>query len=447
MALFLKDICRSVLIFSFIPSFMFASKLQLSVSAESAILINADTGTVLFEKEADTSQYPASITKIATCCFSLQALNNQMEDTVSAENDAIATITKEAKLRAEYNVPSWWLEVNSTHIGIKKDEEMRVEDLLFGMMVASGNDAANVIAQYVGGTIPLFVEEMNRYLKGIGCKNTFFMNPHGLHHPKHITTARDMAILSREALRNERFKKIVGTVRYTRPKTNKQQPSVLVQTNKLLRKGKFFYPKAIGVKTGYTSDAQNTLVAAATHEGRTLIAVLLKSKERDDIFKDAKKMFESAFSQPKLEKVLIKGGPQKQKIKLAGGAKALTAFVEKDICLQFYPAEEPALKCLLHIDEKLKAPLKRGDKIGEIRLVDSEENVIQSFVVHSYEDIQATWGHRLKEVFFSNKGEQTGPKKGSGSSRLKAFFLFICLGSILFGVLFCCKKKNVQRLV
>lgn len=418
---------RFILLLALLPWGSFANQLPVSVNAESAILINADTGTVLFEKEADLSEYPASITKIATCLFALQALKGRLEDAVTAENDAIVTITKEAKRRSGYSVPAWWLEVNSSHIGIKKDEELNFEDLLFGMMVASGNDAANVIAQYVCGTIPAFLEEMNRYLKTIGCKNTFFMNPHGLHHPKHVTTARDMALLSREALKNEHFKKIVQTVRYTRPKTNKQAATPLVQTNKLLRKGKFFYQKAIGVKTGYTSDAGNTLVAAAVHEGRTLIAVLLKTKERDDIFKDAKKLFEAAFSQPKLEKVLIKAGVQKQKIRLTGGSKPLTVFVEKDICLQFYPAEEPHLKCLLHLDDTLKAPLKKGDRVGEIRLVDANDKAVQSFVVYAYEDISATWGHRIKEVLF--KPETKGESKKS--SKWKTFFLLVCLGTFL----------------
>lgn len=421
------------------PSFIFAAKLQLSVNADSAILINADTGTVLFEKDPDKIQYPASITKIGTCLFALKALNNRMEDVVTAENDAIVTITKDAKRRSSYTSPGWWLEENSTHIGIKKDEELRLEDLMFGMMVASGNDAANVIAQYIGGTIPLFLEELNRYIKSIGCQNTTFYNPHGLHHPKHVTTARDMAQLTREALKNPHFKQIVSTVRYTRPKTNKQAPTVLVQTNKLLRTGKFFYPKAIGVKTGYTSDAENTLVAAASSEGRTLIAVLLKTKEREDIFKDAKKLFEAAFSQPKLEKILIKGGQQKQKIRLQGGSKPLTGYIPKDICLQFYPAEEPNLKCLLHLDEQLKAPLKKGDRIGEIRLIDESNQIIKSFVVNSYEDIPATWAHQLKEALFSKKEEA---KKTSKAARWKSVFLFIALGGALFGLLFMIRGKK-----
>ncbi|CRX37831.1 D-alanyl-D-alanine carboxypeptidase family protein [Estrella lausannensis] len=426
------------------PSFAYGGKLQVAVNAESAILINADTGAILYEKNADRPQYPASITKIATCLFALHALGNKLEDVVSAENDAIVTITKEAKRRSGYSIPAWWLEVNSSHIGIKKGEEMRLEDLLYGMMVSSGNDAANVIAQYVGGTIPSFLEEMNKYIKDLGCKTTTFYNPHGLHHPKHVTTARDMAIITREALQKEEFKTIVKTVRYTRPKTNKQQPTVLVQTNKLLRKGKFFYPKAIGVKTGYTSDAMNTLVAAAENDGRVLIAVLLKTKERDDLFKDAKKMFEVAFSQPKLEKVLIRSGAQKQKIKVPGGAKPLTALVEKDICLQFYPAEEPRLKCLLHLDEKLKAPIHKGELIGEIRLVNDEERVVKTYPVLAHEDVPETWSHWLKESLFPKRKEASpnGVKRPEGIARWKTLILFVVLGGGLFGLLFFYKKKR-----
>lgn len=446
LSLFLKhqgSLLTSLLLTLLVPSIAYGGKLQVSVSAESAILINAETGAVLFEKNADRPQYPASITKIATCLFALHTLGNKLDDPVSAENDAIVTITKEAKRRSGYSIPAWWLEVNSSHIGIKKGEEMRLEDLLYGMMVSSGNDAANVIAQYVGGTIPSFLDEMNNYIKAIGCKATAFQNPHGLHHPKHVTTARDMAIIAREALKLEEFKKIVKTVRYTRPKTNKQQPTVLVQTNKLLRKGKFFYPKAIGVKTGYTSDAMNTLVAAAENDGRVLVAVLLKTKERDDIFKDAKKLFETAFSQPKLEKVLIRSGPQKQKIKVPGGAKPLTALVEKDICLQFYPAEEPRLKCLLHLNEKLKAPIAKGELIGEIRLVNDEEKVVKAYPILAHEEVPATWGHWIKESLFP-KGQERGAEGGKRTltSRWKTPVLFLLLGGGLFGLLFFYKKKR-----
>jgi len=385
--------------FLLFPAISFASQLQLSVQAESAILMNADTGVVLFEKDADKLQYPASITKIATCLFALHALGNRLDDVIIADTEAIATIKEEAKRRGEFTSPAWWIEVGSTHIGIKKDEELTLEDLLLGMMVASGNDAANVIAQYVGGTIPSFLEEMNRYLKNLGCKVTNFQNPHGLHHPKHVTTAREMALITKEALTNDQFRQIVKTVRVTRPKTNKQASTVLVQTNKLLRKGKFFYPKAVGVKTGYTSDAGNTFVTAATHDGRTLIAVLLKTKERDDMFKDAKKMFEVAFSQPKLEKILIKAGAQNQKIRVEGGSRPLIPFVEKDICLQFYPAEEPNYKCLLHLNERLKAPIQKGELVGEIRLIDEKNVIVKKIPVKADEDISKTWSSRFKEKF------------------------------------------------
>src|SRR6185437_6437502 len=142
-------------------------------------------------------------------------------------------------------------------------EEMPLKEYLYGMMVRSGNDAANVIAEYVSGSIPTFMQELNDYLKQIGCLNTTFCNPHGLHHPDHKTTAFDMALLTREAMKNPVFREIVSTVRHKRPKTNKRPAAVLVQTNRIIKSGtQYYYPKAIGVKTGYHSRAQNTLVAA-----------------------------------------------------------------------------------------------------------------------------------------------------------------------------------------
>jgi D-alanyl-D-alanine carboxypeptidase (penicillin-binding protein 5/6) len=123
--------------------------------------------------------------------------------------------------------------------------------------------------------------QLNDYVKRLGCTSTTFYNPHGLHHPKQQTTAYDLAVITQDALKNPVFREMVATVRYTRPKTNKQEPSTLVQTNRLLRTGPFYYPKAIGVKTGYYSLAGNNLVAAAKDGERTLIAVVLKANERN----------------------------------------------------------------------------------------------------------------------------------------------------------------------
>lgn len=370
--------------------------LSLSVSAESAILMNADTGAILYEKNAHTERFPASITKVATALYALKVQGHAMDVPVAAEHESIATVTEEARRRSNYKLPPFWLTTDGSHIGIKKGEILSFKDLIYGMMIASGNDAANVIAQHVGGTIPAFVEELNQYLKEIGCTNTTFCNPHGLHHPKHKTTAYEMAIITKEALHYPLFREIVKTARYTRPKTNKQDASTLIQTNKLLRNGKLFYSKAIGVKTGFHSDAGHTFVAAASHDGRTLIAVLMKTKEREDIFKDAKKMFEAAFSQTAVQRILLKKGPQRFALNLDGAAKTIQSYIKNDVCIDYYPAEEPKIKCTLSWD-KITPPLFKDQRIGELRLSTEQGKQLQAIPLFAVNDVKETWGFYLSK--------------------------------------------------
>lgn len=331
----------------FAASELFAAPLSVSVHAESAILINADTGAILFEKNPHDLHFPASITKIATAIYALKMKGDHLDDVIAAEQESIGSVSPEVKRRSNYTLPSHWIEQDGSHIGIKKGEELSFRDLLYGMMVASGDDAANVIAQYVGGTIPNFMTQLNAYLKEIGCQKTVLHNPHGLHHPLQQTTAFEMAQLTREAMKNPLFRQIVSTVRYTRPKTNKQQPTTLVQTNLLLRNGRYHYPKAIGVKTGYMSHAQHTFVGAAKNGDRTLIVVFLKVKDRGNMFLDSAILFEAAFNQQKVERILLKAGAQKFAFEQSGLQQPVKSYLKDDFTISYYPAEEPKVKCLL----------------------------------------------------------------------------------------------------
>ena len=211
------------------PSLFFASllgvPLQVEVNAESALLINADTGSVLYEKNSHAVLPPASITKVATALYALKLKKGQLEEPVTASGDAIGTVTVEAKRKSNYTVSPWWLEPGSAHIGIKKGEVLKFKDLLYGMMLASGDDASNVIAEWAGsGSIPAFMKGLNDYVKGLGCKNSCFMNPHGLYHPDHKTCCYDMALIMREALKDPEFRKVIKTVTYTRPNRAGREP-------------------------------------------------------------------------------------------------------------------------------------------------------------------------------------------------------------------------------
>ncbi|MFA6914836.1 MAG: hypothetical protein WC222_00425 [Parachlamydiales bacterium] len=267
-----------------LASHLQGAPLNVEVKAEAAILMNGHTGVILYEKEAHQRNHPASTTKIATAIFALLTAGDKMHEMIAADQDSVAWVSVKDKKQSNYTLPAHWLEPGYSNIGLKKGEILSLQDLLYGLMLASGDDAANVIAKFIGGNVDQFMQGVNDYLKSFGCHNTHFTNPHGLYHPDHYTTAYDLALMTKEALKNKQFLELVKTVRYTRPKTNMQEASVWVQTNALLKPGKYFYPYALGIKTGYIQVAQNTFVAAAEKDNRLLIAVLLKTKKGEICF-------------------------------------------------------------------------------------------------------------------------------------------------------------------
>lgn len=373
---------------------------QVEVEAEAAILINADTGVILYEKNPHVQLFPASTTKIGTAAFVFNNYLEKIDEVAVAEQDSIGWVTEEKKQKSSYSLPAYWLVPGGTHMGILKGEELSLRDLLHGLLIVSANDAANVIAQHLGGTIPEFVEKLNHYARQIGCLNTTFCNPHGLHHPDHKTTAYDMALLAKECFKNSHFRKMVNVVKHVRPKTNKQAASTLVQNHPLLKPGKHYYPKAIGAKTGYTSLALNNLVVAADDGERTLIAVLMKTKERDQLFTDAIKLLEAAFGEKKVERLLLKKGVQKFSLDLEWAAQPLQAYLEDDVSVEYFQAEAPKFQCVAEW-LKLLPPIKKGQVVGQICLQDSQNQLKKNIPILAYEDVSESWSYWFGKRFLS----------------------------------------------
>lgn len=336
--------CVCVLVLFLLTPFLAFAALDVKPRAPVALLMNAETGVVLYEKNSRELCYPASITKIATALYAAK-LQEDWQEEIVVPSDAIGSISSSAKKRSNYKKPAHWIEVGSTHIGLKKGEKMTFCDLMGAMMVASANDAANVIAYHVGGgDIDKFMEGLNSYLKEIGCKDTQFCNPHGLFLPKHQTTAADMAVIAKAFLKEAKLRDLAGSSSYTIEATNKQERRILPNSNKLVRKGaSHHYPKAIGLKTGYTSDAGHTLVAAARHDDRLLIAVLMQCEERQDLFEDAKELFEKAFAEKKVKSTVLKKGKKAVKKKSATKSEIVQVELQEEVAISYYPAERPAL--------------------------------------------------------------------------------------------------------
>ena len=194
-----------IIIFTYTTS-AFAEKLPVpTLNAQSAIMIDMKTGKVIYNKNADTKLYPASTTKILTAIIALEKCED-LSTVVTASHAAIDPITLE-----------------DSHMGILVGEQLTLEQLIYGMLVYSANDAANVLAIHIAGSLDAFAQMMNEKAQSLGASNSHFMNPHGFHDDEHYTTASDLAVIARYAMGNEKFREIVKTARYIIEPTNKYE--------------------------------------------------------------------------------------------------------------------------------------------------------------------------------------------------------------------------------
>ena len=249
------------------------------VVAESAIVMEQETGTILYSKNMDEVHFPASITKIMTALIVLE--NCDLDETVTFSADAV-----------------YGTELGSSSIARDVNEEMTVEQTLYGMMLESANECAYALGEHVAGDIPSFVDMMNEKAKELGCTNTHFNNTNGLPDDEHYTTAHDMALIARAAYAIPKFAEIAGTKNYTIPPTNKHpDPTPLNNHHQMLhyyKTNKYLYDYCLGGKTGYTVVAGATLVTYAKKDGMTLICVVMKDTTSDE-YTDTTNLFEYCF--------------------------------------------------------------------------------------------------------------------------------------------------------
>ncbi|MDN3508846.1 MAG: D-alanyl-D-alanine carboxypeptidase [Candidatus Neptunochlamydia sp.] len=414
----------------------FSKSLDVSVSAKSAILINAETGAILYEKKADDRAYPASLTKIATCLYSIKKHKKDLNEVVSCPHHCLRRMSKSVKVAHNYKDPAYLLEPDGSHYMIKRGEELQFQELLYGLMISSGNDAANYLAYYIGGSIPKFVKEMNEYLTEIGCENTHFSNPHGLHHPKHYSTARDIVLMAREALKVDLIRSIISTKEHERLETNLQTAKRVQNKNLLIQSGKFFYPQAIGMKTGYHSDAGYTYAGVAKNHGRTLIAVLLGCDESyNQCFQDAIRLFDVAFEEEKEERLLFNKEENifSRDVKHARGS--LKATLTEDVAISYFPAEEPEITIELNWDHRLPS-IEKGSFVGSINIIDKQGNLVTSSPLVATENVDRAFTALLVDAM---RGEWVCPDE---VQRILIFFLTIGVGLSLFGLF---RVENVKK--
>ncbi len=340
-----------------------------------ALLVNADTDTVIYSKNADMITAPASLTKIVTALVVLSKTQN-LQTEILCTKKAVDSI----------------LGTGSSMIGLKAEEKTTLEMLLYCLFLPSANDAAAVLADHFGkGDEKKFVTEMNEYVKKLGCKNTYFANPHGLDdedvegfdsNTQNRTTASDMYLISKEALKNDVIKKISSKYGKTMPKTNKYKVRYLYNTNQLLNSYSFyFYDQAIGLKTGTTDKAGACLISSATKDGYTYIAIAMQGntdyyaygQKCNTSFLMCRYMLRWAFSNMKMKlladdtynvgEVGVKFGRGSDYVAVVP-EKSISAVVHRDIDIDNMTVEFEK-----DFPKEVKAPVKQGDVIGKANIL------------------------------------------------------------------------------
>ena len=249
------------------------------IQAETAILIDIDTGQILLEKGMHQKMYPASLTKIMTALLAIEESDPQ----------EVITMSRQAVFSLPYG---------SSHISLTDGEQITLLQALYATLLPSANDAANGIAEHVAGSMEAFAEKMNQRAAQLGAVNTHFVNPSGLPDDDHYTTAYDLALITMEALKQPLFTEIWGTVQYTMEPTNKQKDVRYLwnQTHLLVKNHRYYYEYCTGGKLGYTQEAKHTIAVVAEKDGRRLLCVLMKNRIMADNFLEAQKLFEYGFN-------------------------------------------------------------------------------------------------------------------------------------------------------
>lgn len=346
---------RYIFALFFLFSFCFAENIDFDLNCEAAILIDANTGNILYENNAYKKAYPASTTKVLTALVALTEKNDLSEEVIPSHY-------------AVYSVPS-----GSSIAYFSEDEKLTLEQVLYGLMLPSGNDAANIIAEHVSGSIDDFCDLMNTKAKELGAKNTHFVNANGLHDSNHYTTAYDLSLFAKEAMKIEKFREIVSTYHYVMPSTNRSDTNRdFYNTNKLLTpNGEYSYEYATGIKTGFTSNAKNCLISSAEKDGIELICVVLGGLNTPDnksaVYTDTLNLLNYGFKQFETYNILNKNSNiATLTFKYAKDDIPLTVINQNSIETPIQKNLEPNLEQAISYNNNLQLPIKKGDVVGSV---------------------------------------------------------------------------------
>ena len=359
---------------------------DMALNSASAILIEPTTGEVLFEKNADEKRAPASMTKVMSMLLIMEAIDSgklNMEDMVDISTNAAS--------------------MGGSQVFLEAGEKYPVAELLKGIAIASGNDAVVAMAEKIAGSEEKFVELMNNKAKDLGLYNTNFENPHGLDSENHYTTARDMAKIASELLKHEKILEFTSVYEYYMPKPD-GSTTWLVNTNKLVR----FYDGVDGLKTGFTTTAGYCLTATAKKGNLRLISVVMGVETSDKRSADTVNMLDYGFNTYKLDIILSKD-KSLGKVRIENGKKEEADLVLIDNATKLKKVTDEDKNYTLNIkpNRKLKAPIKKGDIVGSVEIIDNEGNIIAEENITIKQDIKKA---TLWDLFKRNLKEITGGK-------------------------------------
>lgn len=331
---------------------------DIKTNSPSCLLMDAKTGEILYSKNAYDKMYPASTTKLMTAILTLEKC--KLSDIATVSHNAI------------YSIP-----VGYSHANLREGEKLTIEQLLNVLLIPSANDAAIVLAEHIAGSEEDFAKLMNQKAKELGCLATNFVNPNGIHNKKHVSTAYDLALIGRYAMKFSDIMRIAMVKQYTLPTTNKYDKTdrIFNATNALINNeslNKNYYPYATGLKTGYTDSAGSCIVSTAKKGDIELIAVILKSDSIDARYEDCKNLFNYGFENYSYT-TLNSSNEIVKTIEISNGTKEtknLNVAVKDEITILLKSKiDKTSIEPTIEINSDLKAPISENSVVGKISYI------------------------------------------------------------------------------
>lgn len=402
---------------------VFAASLPIKITSPYACLLNTETKKMVYGKNAHTKIYPGSVTKLAVALYLFDECEVDLDRIITCPSDVLKVTTEKKKKESNFTLPAYILEDDGTTVYLRAGERISFGDLLYAFLLKSANDAGNVIASSYFDSIEIFQDHLNEYLKTIGCKNTHFVNPHGLHHPDHLTTPYDLCLIALEAKKHPGLVKILETTTYKIPKTNLSQKRVISNYNYLIDpKSSYYVPEVVGGKTGYHRLARFNVASFASNGERTLACAVNKAPKKKYRFIDSRKIYEAAFAEKKEKRLLFNAEETRLKHKFNWAHKTVQGSILNDVYYEYFPTEEENISVSVHFDQ-LSEPFSKGDIIGFVHILRENSDTLDKYPIYALDNIQYSLLYRCRALL----GNATTYMKDSPYAIFFALFAFIPL--------------------